>query len=202
MLVCLCSSPERDVQRGRADPGEDRRRGVGHLPPPRQRNAGVPGGTSSWFSPSSHKDAEFQIFSLSLSLCPGPGLRSHQRLPGPHHRGEAAAAQQALGAVRPDARVQPGHGPGGGQLEPPGGQTHPHAAAERALPQRGHGPPPGRGAAGPDQGSALQRPGGPQTRSGSAFCSSTPPAGFPAAAHICFFFPIFQSCLSSWRDSW
>lgn len=50
VVVFVNSNPERDVQRGRVEPGEDGRSGISDLQPPRQRHAGLPGTDFKWSS--------------------------------------------------------------------------------------------------------------------------------------------------------
>ena len=105
----------------------------------------------------------------------GPGCGPERRGGGPHHRVEAPAAPQALCSIRPDAGAGRRAGPRPGQLEPAGGAPHPHAAAERALHQRGHCAQPGGGAEGADQGPAVQRARGAAPRSVHNACCSLIP---------------------------
>lgn len=199
MLVCLCSYPERDVQRGRADPGEDRRRGLGHLPPPRQRNAGVPGRTSSWFPTSSHADAEFQI--LSLSLCVQvqvSGLTSDFLGLTIEVKPRRRNKRSVLYDLTPEFSRATGRAGGSwSRLE----ARHIHMLLQNELflnvATAHHQDGELRGQIRALLYNGLEAPRhGPQ-RSGS----SSAPCRLPRCCSHLGFFPIFQSCPSPWRDS-
>lgn len=103
---------------------------------------------------------------LSLPVSAGPGGRCVQWGGRRDDRDETSAAKQAQCAVWRDWRLcgRAGGWTGGGQLWTDGGQTHPHAAAERTIHQCGHGRAHWGRVTGSNQNTAVQRPGLSHTR--------------------------------------